>query len=184
MKDILNKIINIIKQILNIFNIENNKTTQQTKTQYDYIFKYINKICDLFPVQNNFKSKIFLLEIAFVESKIIFYNPMQIDKIAFLDVQNRTSNQKKIKILNNYNINIDDISYEEIKKDVFLNVLFARLFLLLIHEKIPNNTSDRAKYWKKYYNTSLGQGTPEKYLNDINSQQFTKIYFDFLSFQY
>lgn len=42
--------------------------------------------------------------------------------------------------------------------------LFTRLFYRLIPEAILETIEGRAKYWKKYYNTVLGKGTVEHYL--------------------
>jgi len=46
-----------------------------------------------------------------------------------------------------------------------LACLMARLHYLRIPKPIPDSISDQAKYWKKYYNTSLGKGTVEGYLS-------------------
>lgn len=40
----------------------------------------------------------------------------------------------------------------------------CRLIYLRVSEKIPNNLAGMANYWKKYYNTSKGKGTPEKFI--------------------
>lgn len=50
------------------------------------------------------------------------------------------------------------------------NLAFAtamtRVFYLRIREPIPYTVEEQAKYWKKYYNTSLGKGTVEEYINN------------------
>jgi hypothetical protein len=43
-------------------------------------------------------------------------------------------------------------------------VLFARLHYIRFAEAVPRTTAAQAEYWKRYYNTRLGKGTPEKYL--------------------
>jgi hypothetical protein len=45
-----------------------------------------------------------------------------------------------------------------------LAVLFARLHYIKFPEAVPRTVSGQAEYWKRYYNTVLGKGTPEKYL--------------------
>lgn len=44
------------------------------------------------------------------------------------------------------------------------SIFMCRMFYLRIKESIPNTVESRAKYWKKYYNTELGKGTVEKYI--------------------
>ena len=40
-------------------------------------------------------------------------------------------------------------------------------------DPIPKTPQDRAKYWKKYYNTVLGKGTPQKYLDRLTDYGLT-----------
>ena len=41
----------------------------------------------------------------------------------------------------------------------------ARFFYLGKSKPIPDTLKDRANYWKIYYNSVYGAGTPEKYIN-------------------
>ena len=41
----------------------------------------------------------------------------------------------------------------------------CRIHYLRVKEVIPKTIEGRAKYWKKYYNTSLGKGRLESYLS-------------------
>ncbi len=54
------------------------------------------------------------------------------------------------------------------KQNLTCNLLFqaavCRLIYLRVSEKIPNDLVGMANYWKKYYNTSKGKGTPEKFI--------------------
>lgn len=54
------------------------------------------------------------------------------------------------------------------KQNLTCNLLFqaavCRLIYLRVSEKIPNDLAGMANYWKKYYNTSKGKGTPEKFI--------------------
>ena len=45
-----------------------------------------------------------------------------------------------------------------------LACLFARLHYLRFSAAIPDTVEGQATYWKKYYNTHLGAGTPQKYI--------------------
>lgn len=55
-----------------------------------------------------------------------------------------------------------------IEQNLTCNLMFqaavCRLIYLRVSEKIPNNLAGMANYWKKYYNTSKGKGTPEKFI--------------------
>ncbi len=46
-----------------------------------------------------------------------------------------------------------------------LACLVARLHYLRIPSAIPEDLTEQARYWKKYYNTRLGKGTPGKYID-------------------
>ena len=43
-------------------------------------------------------------------------------------------------------------------------VLFARLHYLRVAAPVPEDLEAQARYWKRFYNTSAGKGTPEQYL--------------------
>lgn len=45
-----------------------------------------------------------------------------------------------------------------------LGCLFARLHYLRVPESVPVGLSDQAAYWKRWYNTVKGAGTPEQYI--------------------
>lgn len=48
-----------------------------------------------------------------------------------------------------------------------MQTVFARLHYWRVKEPIPTATPLQAKFWKKYYNTELGQGTVQHYLNSF-----------------
>lgn len=58
-----------------------------------------------------------------------------------------------------------------LKQNLIYNLAFqifiCRLIYLRIKEAIPDNTKDRANYWKKYYNTKLGKGTTQDYISKV-----------------
>jgi hypothetical protein len=51
-----------------------------------------------------------------------------------------------------------------LKTDVALACLFARLHYLRVPAPVPADVVAQAWYWKKYYNTRAGRGTPHGYL--------------------
>ena len=52
-----------------------------------------------------------------------------------------------------------------IHDDDRLACLFARLHYLRVAEAVPDDLRGQAGYWKKYYNTRLGKGTVEGYMD-------------------
>ena len=46
-----------------------------------------------------------------------------------------------------------------------LGVFFSRVHYLRVPEPIPVRLEDQAGYWKRHYNTALGKGRPEQYIN-------------------
>jgi len=53
-----------------------------------------------------------------------------------------------------------------IKDDDRFAVVFARLHYLRVASPVPGGLVEQAAYYKKYYNTSAGKGSVEKYLRD------------------
>ena len=49
--------------------------------------------------------------------------------------------------------------------NIALAVMFARIYYRRKPGKIPYEIEDRAKYWKKHYNTAGGKGTIQHYLD-------------------
>lgn len=92
----------------------------------------------------------------------------QFDKLPFEDIKNR-SMQFKDKILKELYVDISLVDWEHLRYNPYLSLLFTRLFYRLRPEAIPETIEERAKYWKKVYNTKLGKGTPEHYL-EINKK--------------
>lgn len=48
------------------------------------------------------------------------------------------------------------------------SVAICRIHYLRVAESVPDTVEGRAVYWKKYYNTSLGKGTVEEYIKNVN----------------
>jgi hypothetical protein len=72
-------------------------------------------------------------------------------------------------IYSRWGVNIDLVQLIELRYNVFLSVLFCRLFYKLIPEPIPGTVEGRAKYWKKYYNTFRGKGTEMHYIKSVEA---------------
>lgn len=121
-----------------------------------------------------------LLEIAQAESRLgtIKYNPgrgyglgvWQFDKIAFVEIQNKLSIQPSIlakcEILLQYNPLKKQ--YQDLTTHALLACIYARLYLYFrVPEKVGSTPEERARQWKKYYNTIKGAGSEEGYLRAI-----------------
>ncbi len=93
---------------------------------------------------------------------------MQFDKIGFDDVKQRTSPGVKEKVLHCFGVDIDRVEHTDLRWSPLLSVIFARLKYRLVPSAIPSTLHGRADYWKKWYNSSLGAGTPEGYMSAAN----------------
>jgi len=87
----------------------------------------------------------------------------QFDKLPFDDTKIRGMKYRN-KIYNGLGIDIDFVNWDDLRYSPFLCLLFTRLFYLLRPGAISSDIEERAKYWKKWYNTKLGKGTVEHYL--------------------
>ena len=87
----------------------------------------------------------------------------QFDKMPFEDVKKRTMKLRP-KILQDLNVDIALVKWEDLKFDHFKSLLFTRLHYWLKGSPIPKTIEERAKYWKLHYNTFQGKGTVEHYL--------------------
>ncbi len=87
----------------------------------------------------------------------------QFDNMPFYDVKSRSMRYRN-KIKNELGIDIALVHWEHLRYNPYLSFLFCRLKYLLVSEKIPDTIEQRAKYWKKYYNSYLGTGTVKHYL--------------------
>ena len=87
---------------------------------------------------------------------------MQLDKIGY-DEALRIRQKKGNKDFQ-YEVNKGYLS-DELQKNPRFAMYLARMFYLGKREPIPSTLENRALYWKRYYNTLLGAGSIEKYLD-------------------
>lgn len=92
----------------------------------------------------------------------------QFDQIGFDDVQQRTRPKNKQRLKDMLGYDLDSLQLADLAYDPLLSLAMTRLKLMLIPEEIPDSVEGRAKYWKKYYNTELGKGTVEKYIEKVS----------------
>ena len=99
----------------------------------------------------------------------------QCDPIAFTDTRDRISPAVKAKIKQSFNIDVDQIIHRQLAYSPLLSFLWCRMHYLLRPGAIPSTIAGRADYWKKWYNSELGAGTPEEYIvnaNDLPGLQY------------
>lgn len=87
----------------------------------------------------------------------------QFDKIPFADVRDRSIKLRPA-ILKELGVDIAKVNWDDLRYNIFLSLLFARLLYWLKGDPIPATIEERAKYWKLHYNTKDGKGTVEHYL--------------------
>lgn len=127
-----------------------------------------------------------LKETAIAESNYgnALYNPMrtfgrgifQFDRIGMqqaLQVATNKGALGKIQASDLYPFAIDlrhlDTVYIEFTQRAVLQAILCRFYYLGVKEAIPSTLEARAKYWKKYYNSELGAGTPEAYISRVKN---------------
>jgi len=64
-----------------------------------------------------------------------------------------------------YGIDLSQMSYEDLEQPI-IGAAFARAYLLTVPETIPTDLQEQGEYWKKYYNTVLGKGTPARFVRE------------------
>jgi len=65
--------------------------------------------------------------------------------------------------------NFDEKKWEEIlEKNIAAGIVHCRLKYWRVPKRMPNSVEGLANYWKKYYNTELGAGDPEHFVEVYN----------------
>ena len=94
----------------------------------------------------------------------------QVDMIGFQDTQDTASHPGLVakfrEIQQKFGIDWPSVQWEDLRKPLYSG-LAARLFLSNREEPIPNDVAGQASYWKTHYNTNLGAGTTERFIEDV-----------------
>ena len=69
------------------------------------------------------------------------------------------------KILRELGINWASVEFEMLEYAPLLGAVFCRAKYYLVPYPIPLTRQGRAEYWKKWYNSTAGKGTPEHYMD-------------------
>ncbi len=90
----------------------------------------------------------------------------QIEPNTAKDIQNNyIKYRENLKELHNL-LYIKKLTLEQnLMYNLAYQIFICRVFYLRIKEPVPNDIKDIANYWKKYYNTYLGKGTVEAFIN-------------------
>ena len=54
---------------------------------------------------------------------------------------------------------------EILERNISAGIVHCRLKYWRVPKRMPNTTEGLANYWKKYYNTELGKGDPEHFID-------------------
>ena len=68
-------------------------------------------------------------------------------------------------IFQHFGLSLAHVKYDALASSVLWAFIFARLRYKVVLQPIPKTREERAVYWKEFYNSSLGKGTPEHYLS-------------------
>ena len=71
-------------------------------------------------------------------------------------------------IWDKFNIDLELLVLEHSRYDEVTGLIYMRLAYKRIKEAIPDTREERSLYWKEHYNTELGGGTPEHYIENSN----------------
>lgn len=97
----------------------------------------------------------------------------QMDFTTFEDIKRWIEAKKSIDYMAATGSLIKNCTYQDLMLDLDKACFFARAFLYVrVKGAIGDNIEERAKQWKKYYNTIYGKGTEQHYLN--MSKKFLK----------
>ena len=88
----------------------------------------------------------------------------QFDKMPFYDIKNRAFQKDKRKIREEFDIAVEKVEWEDLRFSPGLSLVFCALFYRLVPESFSEKREKRGELWKKRYNTVLGKGTVEHFL--------------------
>lgn len=139
-----------------------------------HVKHYAQAVCNVLGAGNQNSAVYLLCETAAAETQFGTYaDPTpngagrglyQCDQIPFKDVQFRSSAADADAIKLAFDINIKAVEWDDLNYSPLLATIFARLHYKLRPGAIPQTLAERAEYWKKHYNSILGKGTVEHYI--------------------
>ncbi|HEY6527260.1 MAG TPA: hypothetical protein VIZ65_01100 [Cellvibrionaceae bacterium] len=143
-------------------------------TSFAMLREIVYAVCDVLGRGAGDKAAILMLETAAQETRCGTYKDptpygagagvFQCDLIAFQDVQQRCPVSAYRRVSDEFGIDLKKAKHEQLLYSPLLAAIVCRIHYLLCVEPIPQNEHGRAEYWKRFYNSSLGKGTPLEYL--------------------
>jgi hypothetical protein len=161
-------------------------TTKDLQSNYEIIetnvYKSFEILYDSIPLDSNKFN--FLIEITMVESRLGYFTdyfsnggtrgkgPWQIDRCAFDATKDIYNHPQLIPYLNRIKekTGIDwrkEVQWEHCNY-VFFGAITAHLYLIVRNLEIHESIYARSKQWKVHYNTYMGLGRPQDYLNKVS----------------
>lgn len=64
---------------------------------------------------------------------------------------------------------VNALRSEYLEYNLALSICMCRVHYLRVSEKMPDNLTGWAKYWKEHYNTRLGKGTEEEFIRNFKN---------------
>lgn len=93
----------------------------------------------------------------------------QIEKATFNDTINRVPTYVRVALSKTIGKSVNEGDFRKIENDHKFASQIARCKYFLCPGNIPDDIFGQANYWKKYYNTTLGNGTVDKYISKYNT---------------
>ncbi|AII27477.1 hypothetical protein B8b_026 [Pseudoalteromonas phage B8b] len=91
----------------------------------------------------------------------------QFDQIGLDDLIMRVRSKDRKKLSQYYDVDLDMVKLADLAYNPELACALTRLKYKLRPEPIPPTLEGRAKYWKRFYNSVYGDGTPEEYIERV-----------------
>ena len=139
-----------------------------------HVKHYAQAVCNVLGVGDQNAADYLLCETAAAETQFGTYaDPTpngagrglyQCDQLPFKDVQARSRPADVDAIKLAFDIDIKAVEWDDLNFSPLLATIFARLHYKLRPGAIPQTLVERAEYWKKHYNSVLGKGTVEHYI--------------------
>ena len=130
------------------------------------------------PDQTEFMKRIAATESNFGEDKLGDYSfsAFQLDPIRYKDIKEKGvggAAKERIDVANKFladkldrdDFDIMNLNLKEEAHNPYIGAVLARLGLASVPKAIPKDLKGQADYWKDYWNTKAGKGTPEHFIS-------------------
>ena len=180
----------IFIQIIVLFNFcysVTDRTLEDGAVGLDVVEVTIKKIKDsqIFPDDNGIMKRIAYVESKFGENSTVYGHGQfggiwMLNKVAFDQLTLNRENHQEINdkiypaLKDYFKIDFTEISYNKLREPL-LSGIFARMFLHIINEQIPEFSSieGQAAFWRDNYNDSNSDRSVESFMNDVNHMEKT-----------